>query len=88
MVIVDEDWFHSKVIVMISLIRSFKASVVKVPAEDGQKGVDTSVSPDEFKRLKRRANIAYSTAKNNISLRKAPNLVDLVTREVNLNFEK
>ena len=40
-------------------LRSFKASV------------DTSVSPDEFKRLKRNtANIAYFAAKNDISFRK------------------
>lgn len=59
-----------------------------MPAEFCLKKVDTTVSPDEFKRLKRNANIAYFAAKNDISFRKLPSLVDLVTREGNLNMEK
>ena len=34
---------------------SFKASVLKTPAEVGQKEVGTSVSLDEFKRLKKKS---------------------------------
>ena len=37
-----------------------------MPAEVGQKEVDSSVSPDEFKLIKRKANIAYFAAKNDI----------------------
>ena len=59
-----------------------------MPAEFFLKKVDTSVSPDEFKQLKRNANIAYFAAKNDISFRNLPSLVDLVTREGNLNIEK
>ena len=72
----------------MKVLRSFKASVLKMPAEVGQKESDTSVSPDELKRPKRKANIAYFVAKNDISFRKFPNLVNLVTREGNLNFAK
>ena len=35
---------------------SLKASVLKIPAEVGQKEVETSVSLKEFKRLKNKAN--------------------------------
>ena len=35
----------------VKTLRSFKASVLKTPAEVDQKEVDTSVSLDEFKRL-------------------------------------
>ena len=52
---------------------SFKVSFLKIPSEVGQKEV---VSLDEFKRLKRKANFV---AKNDISFRKFPNIVDLVT---------
>ena len=38
--------------------------------------------------LTRKANIACFVSKNDILLRKFQNLVDLVTGEINLNFEK
>ena len=41
-------------------LRSFKVSVLKMPAEVGRKEVDTDVSLEEFKRLKTKAKIAYS----------------------------
>ena len=51
-------------------LRSFKAIVLKMPAEVGQKKVHmsgkTCVSQDEFKLLKRKVNIAYFVAKNDI----------------------
>ena len=63
---------------------SFISSILKMPAEVGQKDVGVSVS---LEKVKRKANIAYFAAKNT-SFRKFPNLVDLVTREGNMNFEK
>ena len=45
---------------------SFKASVLKISAEVGQKEVGASVSLDEFKRLKRKSIVAYFVAKNDI----------------------
>lgn len=44
-------------------------------AETGQNETDTSISPDEFKRLKRKrkANIAYFATKDDILLKKFPN---------------
>ena len=39
---------------------------MKVPAEVDQREIDMSVSPDEFKQLKRKANIAYFSLKNDI----------------------
>ena len=69
-------------------LRSSKASVLKMPAEVGQKDIDTSVSADEMKRLERKANIAYFAAKNDIPFRKFQGLVELVHKEGNLNFEK
>ena len=65
---------------------TFKASVLKIPAEVGKKGVDTNVSLDDFKQLKRKAYIAYFFAKNDISFKTFPNLVDLVMRKVTLNW--
>ena len=51
-------------------LRSFKAIVLKMLAEVGQKKVHMSditwVSQNEFKRLKRKVNIAYFVAKNDI----------------------
>ena len=51
-------------------LRSFKAIVLKMPAEVDQKKVHMSditwVSQNEFKRLKRKVNIAYFVAKNDI----------------------
>ena len=51
-------------------LRSFKAIVLKMPAEVGQKKVHmsgkTCVSQDKFKLLKRKVNIAYFVAKNDI----------------------
>ena len=47
-------------------LSSFKASVSKMPAEYGQKEVGTNVSPGDFKRLERKANIAYLSAQNDI----------------------
>ena len=46
-----------------------------MPAETGQNEIDTSVSLDEFKRLKRKrkANIAYFSTKDDILLKKFPN---------------
>ena len=38
---------------------SLKASVLKVPPEVGSKEVETSVSLEEFKRLKNKANTCY-----------------------------
>ena len=64
---------------------SFISSILKMPAEVGQKDVGVSVSLDK---VKIKANIAYFAAKNDTSFRKFPNLVDLVTREGNMNFEK
>ena len=49
---------------------SFRASVLKMLGEVNQKEVDMTVLPDEFKRLKRKANIAHLAAKNDIFLRK------------------
>ena len=69
-------------------LRSFKASVLKMPTEVGQKDIDTSVSADEMKRLERKANIAYFAAKNDIPFRTFQGLVELVHKEGNLNFEK
>ena len=69
-------------------LRSFKASVLKMPAEVGQKDIDTSVSADEMERLERKANIAYFAAKNDIPFRKFQGLVELGHKEGNLNFEK
>ena len=59
-----------------------------MPGEVIQKEVDTSVSRSEFKELERKANTAYFVTKNDISFKNFPNLIDLVTREENLNFEK
>ena len=67
-------------------LSSFKASVLKIPAEVGKKGVDANVSLDDFKRLKRKVYVAYFVAKNDISFRTFPNLVDLVMRKVTLNW--
>ena len=72
----------------MKVLRSFKASVLKMPAEVGQKVIDKSVSADEMKRLERKANIAYFAAKNDIPFRKFQGLVELVHKEGNLNFEK
>ena len=71
----------------IKTLPSFKASVLKIPAEVCQKEVDTSVLMDKFKRLKRKTNIAYFVDKNDISFKKFPNLVDPVTRK-DLIFNK
>lgn len=67
---------------------SFRTSVLKMLGEVNQKEVDMTVLPDEFKRLKRKANIAHLAAKNDIFLRKFPNLVHLLMRERNLNFNR
>ena len=67
---------------------SFKLSVLKMLGEVCHKEVDTAVLPDKFKRLKRKANIVYFAAKNDISFRKFPNLINLVMREGHLNFER
>ena len=67
---------------------SFKVPGLKIPVQVGQKEIDTSLSPGELKRLKRKANIAYFATKNDILFKKFPNLIDLDTREGNLNFEK
>ena len=72
----------------MKILRSFKASILKIPAKVVQKEVDTDVSLDEFKRLKRKSNIAYFVAKNDTSFRKFPNLVHVVTRIGILNFKK
>ena len=72
----------------MKILRSFKASILKIPAKVVQKEVDTGVSLDEFKRLKRKSNIPYFVAKNDTSFRKFPNLVHLVTRIGILNFKK
>ena len=64
---------------------SFISPILKMPAEVGQKDAGVSVSLDK---VKRKANIAYFAAKNDKSFRKFPNLVDLVTREGNMNFKK
>ena len=69
-------------------LHSFKASVLKIPAKVGLNDDDTSVSLDEFKRLIRKGNIAYFVAKNDISFRKFPNFVDLVTIKGIVNFKK
>ena len=63
-------------------LRSFNASVLKIRTEIGQKAVDTRVSRDKFKQLNRKANTTYFTAEND------ENLVHLIMREGNLNFEK
>ena len=65
----------------IKTLPSFKASVLKIPAVVCQKEVDTNVLMDKFERLKRKTNIAYFVDKNDISFKKFPNLVDLVTRK-------
>ena len=65
-----------------------RTSVLKLPAEVSQKEVDTSASTDEFKQLKRKANISNFAAEIDISFRKLPNLVELVMREGSLNFDK
>ena len=59
---------------------SFKASVLKIPSEVRQEEVS---SLDKLKRLKRKVNFV---AKNDISFRKVPNIVDLVTWIGILNF--
>ena len=48
-------------------MRSYKVSVLSLPAEKNQKEIDTSVSQEEIARLKRKANIAYFAAKNEIA---------------------
>ena len=72
----------------IKALHSFKVSFLKIPVEVGQKEVNTSLLLDEFKRLKRKGNIAYFATKNDVLLNKFPNLIDLDMREGNLNFEK
>ena len=72
----------------VKALRSYKASILNLPAQSGQKEIDINVSQDEMKRLKRKANIAYFAMKNDISFRKYPNLVDLVKKEGNLDVEK
>ena len=65
----------------VKVLCSFKASVLKIATEVGQKEVDMSVLMDEFKRLK-------TAPWPFLLLRKPPNLVDLVTRKRILNFKK
>ena len=61
---------------------SFKASVLKISAEVGQKEVGASVSLDEFKQLKRKSIVAL------LKMIYCSNSVDLVTRKGILNFKK
>ena len=44
--------------------------------------------PEEMSRLTRKANIAYFVAKNDIAFKKFTDLINLVHKEGNLNFEK
>lgn len=71
----------------VKALLSLKASVL-MPDKVGQIIVDMSVSPDEFRQLKRKADISYFAAKNVMSAKKLSNLVDIVTRNRNLGFEK
>ena len=61
-------------------LRSFKALVLKTPVEVSQEDVDTSVSPDDSKESKEKLT-SYFHAKNNVSFRKFPHLVELVANE-------
>ena len=61
----------------VKALHSLKASVLKMSDKVGQKDVGS-----------KKANIAYFAAKNDILFGKLPNLVDLVTRKGNVNFEK
>ena len=48
------------------VMRSFKATVLKLPSENDQRELETSITPEEMSRLTRKANIAYFAAKNDM----------------------
>ena len=69
-------------------MRSFEATVLKLPSENDQREFETSITPEEISCLTRKAKITYFIAKNGTALKKFIDLINLVHKKGNLNFEK